>query len=154
MISPYAKNSTVLSVYLYQIYFLTLTTKFWHFLWLSICTLPHLGSSVILYHLYVNALFISSKIMKYNLHEYKRYIDIYNHKNLTKLKKSFHLLRTSMLICVWNFNWKYLNTQNIWLCLWNGHNSKNLVFPFSSEWNPIATLQFWNLLSFNTVNYF
>ena len=134
--------------------FLTLTTKFWHFLWLSICTLPHLGSSVILYHLYVNALFISPKSMKYNLLEYKRYIEIYNHNILTKLKKCFHLIRTSMLICVWCFNWKYLNTQNIWLYLWNSHNSKKLVSPFSCEWNPIAILQFWNLLSFNTVTYF
>ena len=58
--------------------FVTLTTK-----WLSVSTLPHLGTSVIQYHLYASALFISPKSMKYSLLKYKRCIDIpiHNHKN-------------------------------------------------------------------------
>ena len=35
-----------------------------------------------------------------------------------------------MPIGVWNFKWKYLNTQNIWACLWNGHNSIIWFCPF------------------------
>ena len=95
------------------------------------CTLPHLGSSVIQYHLYASALFISLKSIKCSLLEYKRYIDICNHKNLTKLKKkNLHLLRTSIPIGVWNLKWKYLNTQNIWVCLWNNSVKLVLTFPF------------------------
>ena len=85
------KNSTVRSILVQTLssvpFFLTLTTKFWHFLWLSICTHPHIGSSIIQYHLYISALFISPKRIVYSLLEYKRYTDIYNHKNLKKLKK-------------------------------------------------------------------
>ena len=45
---------------------------FWHFLWLSICTLPHLDSSVIQYHLYASALFRCLKSIKYSLLGYTR----------------------------------------------------------------------------------
>ena len=69
---------------------------------LSICTLPYLGCSFIQYHLYASALFISpttenisifghfsrsAKTITYSLLEYKRCIDIYEHKKMTKLKK-------------------------------------------------------------------
>ena len=81
------------------IFFLTLTTKFWHFLWPSICTLPHLGSSVIQYHLHASGLFISPKSIKYSLLEYK-VIMTCNHKNSKNWKKRFHLLRTSVPIGV------------------------------------------------------
>ena len=110
--------------------FLTLTIKSWRFLWLSICILPHLGSSVIQYHLYPSALFISPKSIKYILLEYKRQIDLHNHKKLTKV---FKIISTA----VWNFKWKYINSQNIWNCLRNTHNLMNLVSSFLCEWNPL-----------------
>ena len=74
----------------------------------------------------------SAKTITYSLLENKRCIDIYEHKKLTKLKK-IHLLRTNIPIGILNFKWKYLNTQNIWACLWNMHNSVNLVLSFLCE---------------------
>ena len=112
--------------------FLTLTIKSWRFLWLSICILPHLGSSVIHYHIYASALFISPKTNTAYLN-----IEVYWHKWPQKFdikmgKKNFyHLLRTSMS--------RYVS-QNISACIWNRHNPVNLVFSFPCKCNLIYIL--------------
>ena len=106
--------------------FLTLATIFWHLLSGPICTLPYLGSSVIQYHLCASALFVSPESMVSNtacLNE-KIYWHIWPQKldKTQKEKKKNPPIRTSIPIGhigVWNLTWKYVNTQNIWLYLWN-----------------------------------
>ena len=65
-----------------------------------------------------------------------------------KKKKKIHLFRISIPvgpIGVWNLKWKYVSTQNIWPCLWNSHNSMNLVLSFPCECIfPVA--KFWGFM--------
>ena len=107
--------------------FFTLTAKFWHFLWLSVCTLSHLVSSVIEHHLYASAMLISTKNIKCSLFKCKRYINIYDTKNWQNWKKKSPLIRASMPVVLWNFTIKYLISQNVWAGIWNRYNSMNLV---------------------------
>ena len=66
----------------------------------------------------------------------------------SKKKKKIHLFRISIPvgpIGVWNLKWKYVSTQNIWPCLWNSHNSMNLVLSFPCECIfPVA--KFWGFM--------
>ena len=129
-----------------SIYFRLLKFTFFNFnlkiltLSMAVCLHPsHLGSSVIQYHLCASTLFICPISIKYSLLEYKRYIDIYITTKIWqnwKKKKKIQLLRTNMSVGEWNFKWIYFTTQNIWACLWNRHNSMNLILSFPCKSNP------------------
>ena len=118
--------------------FLTLTTNFWHFMAISMA-LFHIyvvqSSSVLFMPVPCSYLLRASNTPYMNAKGTLTYITTKIRQN----EKKPHLHRTVMSIGVWNFKRKYL-TQNIWLCLWNRHNSLNLVLSFPCECNLIVYL--------------
>lgn len=67
MISKFIVQSVLVQV-LSNLFFFNLSRKFWLFIWLSICTLPHLCNWDI-QHIWASALFIFPKNIKYSLLE-------------------------------------------------------------------------------------